>query len=271
LVVTRAIVRRNEASDRGGGVSVVRGSADITHADVVENKSRLGGGAHCTDAGVTVTNSSWLRNTARRFGGGIRVSGDDAELTLTNSTVSENMADPLAALLEDAGGGVEADSGAAVTIINSTIHGNSADSGIGGGLYVSDVGSSTMVVRSSTISSNTGTGITNNSSLTLTQTIIENGCELGAGATVTSSGNNIESPGDTCGLDQGSDMVSVSSTALDLADELADNGGDTLTLLPGDLSEAVDYFFGVCDQPADQRGVSRPQRNGCDIGAVEAE
>lgn len=270
LAVTDCMLRGNEAGDRGGGISVVRGTVEITRSDFFENKSRVGGGLSGTDASVTVTNSSWLRNTARRFGGGIRISGADAELVLRNSTVSENMADPLGALFEDAGGGVEADSGASVTLINSTIHTNSADSGSGGGLYISDT-SSTMIVRSSTISGNAETGITNNGSLSLTQTIIENGCELGEGAAVTSSGNNIESPGDSCGLDDGTDLVSVLPTMLDLADALADNGGDTLTLLPGDLSEAVDYFFGVCDQPADQRGVPRPQRNGCDIGAVEVE
>ena len=267
LLIADSIVRGNEASDRGGGISVIGGSANITRSEVFENKARLGGGLHCTDADVTVSNSSWLTNTARRFGGGLRVSGADAELILTNSTISENAADPLGALFEDAGGGVEADGGASVTIINSTIHRNSANSGDGGGLYVSDT-SSTMTVRSSTISGNAETGVTNNGSLVLTQTIIENGCALGAGATVTGSGNNIESPADTCGLDAG---MGVSSAALDLADELADNGGDTLTLLLGKLSVAVDYFFGVCDQPEDQRGVPRPQRNGCDIGAVELE
>lgn len=192
-------------------------------------------------------------------------------MVVRNSTVSENMADPLGALFEDAGGGVEVDGGASVTIINSTIHGNSADSGTGGGLHITDSAGSMMIVRSSTISGNAGTGITNDSSLSLTQTIVENDCELGVGATVISSGNNIESPGDTCGLDQGTDSVSVLPTLLDLDDELSDNGGDTPTLLPGDLSLAVDYFFGVCDQPTDQRGVTRPQRNGCDIGAVEVE
>jgi len=270
LLVTDSIVRGNEASDRGGGISLTSGTADITRSEVFENKARLGGGLHGTDAAVTVSNSSWMTNTARRFGAALRVSGADAELILSSSTVSDNMADPLGVLFDDGGGGVEADGGASATIINSTIHRNSANSGVGGGLYVSDTGS-TMTVRSSTVSGNAETGVTNNGSLTLTQTIIENGCELGQGATVTSSGNNIESPADTCGLDDASDMPNVFPAALDLADELADNGGDTLTLLPGNRSEAVDYFFGVCDQPEDQRGVSRAQRNGCDIGAVEIE
>lgn len=270
LLVTDSIVRGNEASDRGGGISLTSGTANITRSEVFENKARLGGGLHGINGQVTVLNSSWMTNTARRFGGGLRVSGADAELILSSSTVSENMADPLGVLFEDAGGGVEADGGASVTIINSTIHRNSANSGNGGGLYVSDTGS-TMTVRSSTVSANPEAGVTNNGSLTLTQTILENGCVLGQGAAVISTGNNIESPADTCGLDDATDMPNVSPAALDLADELADNGGDTLTLLLGNSSAAVDYFFGVCDQPEDQRGVARAQRNGCDIGAVEIE
>lgn len=281
LVVTDTVVRGNTSSGPGGGISITRGAADITRSAVSGNKSALnshGGGLHCTDANVTATNSSWSANTSTRSGGAIRVSGAEAVLILKNSTVSGNKADPpedSGGVIDGVGGGVEAFGGASVTIINSTIYGNSAGTGDGGGLYLSRTGSSVMIVRSSTISRNAETGITNNNpnnnSLTLTQTIIENGCEFGEGATATSFGHNIESPANTCGLDDGTDMVGVTSGALDLADELADNGGDTLTLLLGDLSVAVDYFIGACDQSEDQRGVSRAQREGCDIGAVEIE
>lgn len=267
LAVTDSIVRGNEASGSGGGISITRGIADITRSEVFENKSLRGGGLDCTDADVTVTNSSWLANTSARSGGGIRFSGTGAELMLNNSTVSGNMADPPDVFANVVGGGVEAYGGAAVTIINSTIHENSASSGAGGGLYISDT--ATMTVRSCTISGNAETGITNKNSLTLTQTIIENGCELGDGATVTSTGHNIESPANTCGLDNATDLPDQTPSQLALADELGDHGGDTLTLLLGDLSVAIDNFLGVCDQPADQRGVMRAQRNGCDIGAVE--
>jgi hypothetical protein len=272
LVVTDSIVRGNTSSGEGGGFAIVGGTAVITRSEVSENQSSLnshGGGLHCTDARVTSTNSSWLANTSARSGGGLRASGAEAELILRNSTVSGNEADPTNEA-DGVGGGVEAFGGASVTIINSTIHGNSAGTGKGGGLYVA--GDSTMVVRSSTISGNAETGITNNSSLSLTQTIIENSCDLGASAAVTSVGHNIESPQDTCGLDEsGTDMVGVTPEALNLADQLEDNGGDTWTLLPGNLSIAVDYFLGACDQPEDQRGVSRAQGEGCDIGAVEVD
>lgn len=56
---------------------------------------------------------------------------------------------------------------------------------------------------------------------------------------------------------------------------LADNGGDTETMLPGDTSPAIDAGEDSVCPDSDQRGVARPQagfRGGplaCDIGAVE--
>ncbi len=56
---------------------------------------------------------------------------------------------------------------------------------------------------------------------------------------------------------------------------LANNGGPTLTELPGATSPAVDAVpigaSGLCDgsSPTDQRGQPRPHGAGCDIGSVE--
>ena len=50
---------------------------------------------------------------------------------------------------------------------------------------------------------------------------------------------------------------------------LADNGGNTQTLLPGVGSAAVDSGDDSECPAADQRGVARPQRAHCDIGSVE--
>lgn len=273
LMVTNSVLRGNEASGSGGGISVAGGSASFIRSEVSKNESLRGGGLDCIDATVAVANSSLLANTSSRSGGGIRFAGADAALTLSNSTVARNEADPTDVFANVVGGGVEAYGGASVTIVNSTIHDNFASSRNGGGLYISS--DATMTLRSTTVSRNAETGITNKNpnigSMSVKQTIIENGCELVSSAAMTSERYNIESPGDSCGLDDGTDMIEVSSSALDLADALADNGGDTWTLLPGGLSEAVDSFFGVCDQPTDQRGVARPQGDGCDIGAVEVE
>ncbi len=51
---------------------------------------------------------------------------------------------------------------------------------------------------------------------------------------------------------------------------LADNGGPTLTLMPGTGSPAIDAG-GTCSAATDQRGIARPQGAACDVGAVEVE
>jgi CSLREA domain-containing protein len=78
---------------------------------------------------------------------------------------------------------------------------------------------------------------------------------------------------DSCGLDDVTDLPSTDP----LLGPVADNGGPTPTMLPGEGSPAIDAIaagtVGVCDAttPTDQRGVTRPQGPACDIGAVEVE
>jgi hypothetical protein len=106
----------------------------------------------------------------------------------------------------------------------------------------------------------------------LTSTIVDGSCNL---ARVTSEGQNIESPGDTCGLTEASDQTSLTAMQLNLG-ALQDNGGLTLTQLPGSGSLAIDVIdatecVDLTEQPvtSDQRGVSRPQGPKCDVGSVE--
>jgi hypothetical protein len=88
---------------------------------------------------------------------------------------------------------------------------------------------------------------------------------------VTSEGYNIES-GNTCGF--GANPTDFTNFDGDLFEPLGDNGGPTPTLLPWWGSMVVD-FIPLADCSAtvtvDQRGVSRPQDAGCDVGAVEGQ
>lgn len=88
-------------------------------------------------------------------------------------------------------------------------------------------------------------------------------------AMIVSIGGNLESGGDTCGLVDATDLVSVGDAELALA-PLADNGGPTPTfaLLPG--SVAIDSAEPTGCTGSDQRGTPRPQGSGCDRGAVES-
>jgi hypothetical protein len=113
--------------------------------------------------------------------------------------------------------------------------------------------------------------------LTLKSTVIDGDC---AGFTITSFGYNIESPGDTCGLDQVTDQPATTPGELNLG-PLQGNGGPTMThalrVLPT-LSVAIGWIpeadcVDAQGQPLriDQRGVTRPQGPACDVGSFESE
>jgi hypothetical protein len=259
-----------------------------------------GGGGPFVGAGVrnegtlTLTESTVTNNAATEHSGGIY---NDGTMTLQSSLVSNNSADPSGggifnegtmSLIESTVSGNTALDAAGIensgmlTVTRSTISGNvPRDGQIGGIAHRSGV----LTLTNSTVSENAGTGIDSRAPWSivhctisgnsgraiagpeaeLTSTIIEGECGSPAS---TSRGGNIESPGNTCGLDEVTDQTRVSTEALDLG-PLEDHGGPTLTQLPGPDSAAIDSA--ACVAATDQRGVSRPQGPGCDVGAVERE
>ncbi len=210
---------------------------------------------------LTMTNST----VSNKPGNGIANSGT---LTLTNCTVSGNRGDFFA-------GGI--DNGGTVTMTNSTVSGNT---GVFGGIG----NRGTVTMTNSTVSGNVAHdpdneagGISNAGTLTVTNSLVDGDCS----GDITSNGYNIESPGNTCGLDEAKgDQINVTEEQLNLG-PLADNGGPTMTHALGLLptrSVAVDRIpaadcVDADDAPLteDQRGVSRPQGPTCDSGAFELE
>ena len=98
--------------------------------------------------------------------------------------------------------------------------------------------------------------------LTLTASIAANNPGGNCAGTITDGGFNISYPDATCpGLNQ--------DPLLDPAG-LQDNGGRTPTIDLQAGSPAIDLIpIANCLVPVDQRGVARPQLQGCDAGAVE--
>jgi len=184
-------------------------------------------------------------------------------MTLTNSTVSGN-----ACSADCEGGGIH--NFGTMTMTNSTVSGNTSDRD-GGGIRHSGDGMLTIV--NSTVSGNTaplgGTAMTGGGTTILTNTLIDGTC---TNPVMTTNGYNIESPGNTCGLDpDGTDKVNVSDPMLG---PLQDNRGPTWThaLLPG--SPAINQIpEAACEVETDQRGKPRPESGGnaCDIGAFERQ
>ncbi len=244
LTLTNSTVSGNDAkggSGAGAGGIYNLGTLTLTNSTVSGNSSSRGCCGGIYGGAVTLVNSTVSGNT----GDGI---GPGRTLTLTNSTVSGNTGD-----------GVW--SRRSITVANSTVSGN-GESGI--------VAQGTLTLTNSTVSGNGELGIAGEGPLTLTNTLVDGDCSVFT-VLVNSNGYNIESPGDTCGFDQGTDQVNVSADDLTLG-ELADNGGPTMTHALGAGSVAIDAIPAVdCEVDEDQRGVERPQGDGCDVGAVEME
>jgi hypothetical protein len=238
------------------------------------------------DAAMTLIDSTVSDNHGAgiyNYGGvldlmGTTVSGNSSGIVnlqgtanVVNSTVSGNTSHD--------GGGISS-VGGSTTLLNSTVSGNTATRG-GGGIEIAPAysGGGTLTLISSTIwgnISNYGSAILAKRSTTLTivNTLLGGTCALGE-ALVTSGGHNVESPGNTCGLDQATDQVSVSMSI----GQLQDNGGPTMT-------HASLHFRAIDQIPAedcvdadgaplttDQRGEPRPETGGsmCDVGAFEVQ
>jgi len=253
---------------RGGGVTNYQGTLTLINSTVSGNTATSGGGIYNYGGTLTLTNSTVSGNTATGdldYGGGIWHGGGD--LTLINSTVSGNTA--------YYGGGIH--SSGTPTLINSTVSGNTATSG--GAINYSGTG--TLMLISSTVSGNSaaeGGSIRNlRGTVTLTNTLVDDDCQVSEGPSIVSLGYNIESPGGTCGFDQPTDQVNVSAVQLNLG-PLQDNGGPTMTHELGAGSVAIDKIPQADCVDADgqrlttdQRGEPRPAGDRCDVGAFEVQ
>ncbi|MEZ4514130.1 MAG: choice-of-anchor Q domain-containing protein [Chloroflexota bacterium] len=217
--------------------------------------------------GDFTVNQVTLQNGSAYEGGGIYNSGT---LTVSNSTIPGNTGGR-------AGGGIYNINGT-LTVSNSTISGNTAGS-YGGGIY--NQGSLTM--NNSTLANNgafVGGGIANFGTIYLAGNIFAtNGDECaGSRSAIYDNGYNLS----VSRLCTNGGPGSVTNATLNLG-ALADNGGPTLTHLPGAGSDAIGAIPNgttisnngtswTCDQSAtDQRGVLRPITAGtaCTAGAVE--
>jgi Putative pectate lyase-like adhesive domain/Bacterial Ig domain/PKD domain len=268
------------AAANGGGIRAPGGGTVTLTNSTVRNNSAGGNGGGVAAAGaVTVTNSTISSNGASGNGGGI---GANGPVTVTNSAIRDNG-------VAGTGGAIAQGTGGAVTIRNSTISGNTSFSTFSAGAVAGTVGGA-LTVTNSTITRNTygangfamsagtvrfvyvrlGTG----GSLTSFGSVVA-GCVL-SGTPTTSNGFNF-SYDSSCGFTNAAqgDHQNAGDPGLGA---LADNGGPTQTRLPQAGSPLTDAIpVGSCQADgasgiaADQRGMTRPQGAGCDIGAVDVE
>jgi predicted outer membrane repeat protein len=288
VVLTGSAVEGNTATPSGGGI-YSNGTVVLTDSRVSENTAEDSGGGIFDLGDMAISNSTVDGNSAGDSGGGISSGG---ALSLNDSTVSGNTA--------RSGGGI--DSWGTLFVSNSTVDDNTATQS-GGGIFIGSWQVGAGRVTNSTISGNTAASGANIAvlqgailSLTYTTTsggspgsvadilshgpneftvasvLIDGNCD----GDVMSGGYNIESPGNTCGLDlDKGDQVDVADPRLG---PLQDNGGPTETHALGEGSVAIDVIpEAECLDPGgaplttDQRGRPRPGGPRCDVGSFEVQ
>jgi CSLREA domain-containing protein len=255
--------------ERVGGGRVIVDGKGIDR--VFEINTAAGNGV--TISGITVQGghaAGPADTTPRGAGGGILVLRGG--LTLTDSTVYGNLADSW-------GGGIEVRSTGSINVVNTTISGNRAGHD-GGGLDNSG-GVTTML--DVTVTANVadseqnypgGGGIGNfGGTTTLRSTIVAGNTERRAQTPdcFNFSGGTLASLGQTLiGSTKGCDFTSAAgdlSGADPKLGPLADNGGPTPTHALLAGSAALNTGSGCAK--TDQRGVPRTAGGACDIGAYE--
>jgi uncharacterized repeat protein (TIGR01451 family)/CSLREA domain-containing protein len=283
MTITNSTISSNEG---GNGVVNDGGPALILKSRIISNTAN--GVQNQMDGRLTIRDSLVAWNTFTSDGGGISISGA-LDTIIENSTISHNSA-------TGDGGGIFHNAGP-LTIRNSTISGNSAD-GSGGGLVLS---SATASLNNVTITDNFanpdggligghggGVVLLWDSTLTVQNSILAGNHDLSSTDFspdclsepngITSSGYTLVGAVDGCNWTAGpGDLTGTTGTLLDpKLGVLEDNGGETPTHALLDDSPAIDAASpnvpgsgGLACEGADQRYISRPQLNGCDMGAFE--
>jgi hypothetical protein len=241
-------------SNTGGGYALSQGATTISHSTIAGNSGSFGAGiGNFVGGHLTVSKSTIRDNTASGDGGGIYNHDDPAGrvrtgVLLVNSTVIGNSAESGGGIMSDANGG------AFVTVDNSTIVSNTArvrGGGVAG--FAFEFG---------------GAGLTNS---IVARNAAPTGPdvfgEVGASFTLIGDGSDADIT-NTDGNKVGN--VSPIVGAIDpRLGPLADNGGPTRTLALLAGSPAIDAASADRCPGKDQRDVARPRGTACDMGSVE--
>lgn len=288
LLVYDSTIRENRGTVVGGGFSV-GGETEIYNSDILYNEATgSGGGLFATSTAAVTINGGTFKGNKGSVGGAIYNANS---IIMADVTIQDNIA------LQSAGGGFYQINGGAL-LSGVLFSGNTAGNG-GGAIHVQGGG---LSLNNSTLSGNDirvqtgalgGGAVSNfegsvsfsNSTLVDNVGVAREAVYFGGSKGQLSFYNTIMASqgGDNCG---GLPSVSISYSLFDddscksnagignivgppLLEDLADNGGPTLTHMIASGSPAIDA--GDCAFETDQRGVPRPQGAGCDIGAVERQ
>lgn len=272
LRVINSTIQENFAPTGGGGLWNANADVTIEESHITENSASTEGagnfGGALYNVGQMIVRRSTIDYNSATDGGGIYSQGAHSSLLVEDSTIKDNSVTSGAGALQLGDG--------TISIVNTTVSGNNAGIFAGGVEVGSTNGSQTF--QNVTIYGNSAPEASNFYqdsgevilSPSLRNVIIAN--PLGGGANCgflradASLGNNL-SDDETCNFTGAGDQQAVNP----LLGPLADNGGPTLTHLPGQGSPAIDAGDNAFCPAADQRGYVRPVDDICDIGAVDAD
>jgi hypothetical protein len=244
-----AIVGNVNCSD-GGGLDYEGHSLTITQSTIANNLSGgFGGGIWAGVSATSMLNSTLSGNTAHAAGG---LEGGGSELTLTYSTVVQN----------GFGEGNAPSCSQAIT---------GASGHTGGQASAISPGDAQLVLDAETGSPPAGDALTSFASVVALPLGGETNCSVDP-ARVDSQGDNYSDDG-TCEFTGIGDRQSAGDPGLGA---LEANGGFAPTQVPQPGSPLLDAVpLDACQAGSaagvttDERDVTRPQGDGCDIGAVE--
>ena len=256
----------DSSADFGGGLWVQGGSAVIRSSLIRNNRSGLQGGGIGLSAGSSVAIfDSTISNNSSDIGGGITLAAvPDSSLSLYNTTITENTASVR-------GGGISllmagVDTSNSAVIRNTIISGNTAPSSKEAH-FVNPGNGSGLDIRNNVLGNSANTygqsvnilQFFSNDNIILTQG--SNGMPL----------RSILGPLEANGGKTMTHALVANSPAIDNGLQGVLTGGPLIFFsTPGCRGEFVTVGFGGEYRP-DQRGVSRPVGDECDIGAYEYE
>jgi predicted outer membrane repeat protein len=289
LTVTGSWLIDNFTTGSGGAIGNIYGVLLVTDSVLNNNSAEIGGAIDNVSVTPTlVRNSTFSGNVADSSGGAIH-NYDDSPLIIIDSTFHGNSAYLGGGIFNNghgiieihhsnlnnnsAHGGAGIYSAGTITVTNSTLSNNSAES-YGGAIATASSGFIHML--NSTLSGNaawsiyTYVGIVElNNSIIAYSPLVQN-CNYGVD--LISLGYNI-SDDDSCNLNAPGDLVNTDP----LLGPLQDNGGPTWTRALLENSPAIDTGDDSRCPNDDQRGVPRPSDGDgdgsavCDRGAFELE
>jgi len=268
VVSSTAALQLNDVTVRNGNVASGDGGGIDNAGTLVVNDSVLsnntasagqGGGLFSGGGSSATLNRVSVTSNVAGTGGGIAAVGD-----MTHTVTLDVNASAITANTANSGSTAIYTDRSTGSLVNVTVSGN--NSGALPAVLVASSSAGPLTLTNVTIADNT-VGLANNGGLPavrVANSIFANNTSANCVGGFTSLGHNLDSAG-SCALGGTGDLSNLGAGL----DSLGNYGGTTPTHRLQTSSPARDKGDNDLCPPTDQRGVSRPVNNICDIGAVE--